>query len=956
MEAASGALSELRLEKGVKGWDPVKVPSRSSLKSTPIATPEGSLRGGSLYTTRAADGGAADANGGMAANGVSTSSTSSGLSFAPSGGSGSGSGRVGWTELNNALNAKLLSKSTMLDKQHVAEEVDDRDVKTPDNWIPRHPDLVRLTGKHPFNCEAPLSMLVDQGFITPPSLHFVRNHGAAPQLSFDDHRLEVRGLVDTPLTLSMEDILAMPSVTIPVTLTCAGNRRKEQNMTKQTIGFSWGAAATSCNFWTGVRLRDVLEKAGIQMDKARHVCFVGCDDLPGGKYGTSIDLATAMDQFGEVMLAYEQNGIRLTPDHGAPLRVVIPGWIGGRMVKWLTGVSVTAEESQEHYHFFDNRIMPPHVDAELAKSEGWWYKREYLFNQLNINSAISSPANGELMSLSGAGVYTLKGYAYSGGGRKVTRVEVSVDGGKTWLLATLDHPEERHSHAPSYGRYYCWCFWEYTIDKFALLNAATSSGELLVRAWDEGNNTQPAKLTWNLMGMGNNCYFRVTVAPKQSSGEFALEFLHPTVPGPAEGGWMPPPQESVVAAAAAAVVAETLKRAKSAPQINKMDQEDTKTYTMEEVAKHDTEEDSWIVVHNKVYDCTPFLKDHPGGGASIVMNAGADCTEEFDAIHSTKAKGMLDDYYIGELAIEDIEDEPEQPALHMSKSSVQLMKDDFKEQSVRKAVADEEAAPVAPVALNPKKWVHFPLIQKEELSHDTRRFRFGLPTEGHRLGLPVGFHMFLAATIEGSMVMRAYTPTSSDAQLGYFDLVIKVYFANVHPKFPDGGKLTQFMEEMSIGDEIRVKGPLGHIEYRGRGEMTIDGKPRTVSALTGLMAGSGITPFYQILQAVMADPEDKTELYLIYANQTPEDVLLRSELDKMAAERDNIHVWYTCDRAPEDWQFDIGFMTEKMIKEHGAPSGPDVLGLSCGPPPFIKFAATPSLTKNGYAEENQFLF
>lgn len=229
MEAASGALSELRLEKGVKGWDPVKVPSRSSLKSTPIATPEGSLRGGSLYTARSQD--AAGANGAMAANGVSASSTASGLSFAPSGGSGSGSGRVGWTELNDALNAKLASKSTMLDKQHVADEVDDRDAKTPDNWIPRHPSLIRLTGKHPFNCEAPLSMLVDQGFITPPSLHFVRNHGAAPQLSFDDHRLEVSGLVDTPLTLSMADILAMPSVTIPVTLTCAGNRRKEQNMT-----------------------------------------------------------------------------------------------------------------------------------------------------------------------------------------------------------------------------------------------------------------------------------------------------------------------------------------------------------------------------------------------------------------------------------------------------------------------------------------------------------------------------------------------------------------------------------------------------------------------------------------------------------------------------------------------------------------------------------------------------
>merc|ERR1719253_762606 len=100
------------------------------------------------------------------------------------------------------------------------------------------------------------------------------------------------------------------------------------------------------------------------------------------------------------------------------------------MVKWLTKIIITEKESDNYYHFFDNRILPPQVDKERADKEGWWYKPEYLFNELNINSVISSPGHGEILSLDNAAKpYTMKGYAYSGGGRKVTRVEVSLDQG-----------------------------------------------------------------------------------------------------------------------------------------------------------------------------------------------------------------------------------------------------------------------------------------------------------------------------------------------------------------------------------------------------------------------------------------------------------------------------------------------------------------------------------------------
>jgi cytochrome-b5 reductase len=112
----------------------------------------------------------------------------------------------------------------------------------------------------------------------------------------------------------------------------------------------------------------------------------------------------------------------------------------------------------------------------------------------------------------------------------------------------------------------------------------------------------------------------------------------------------------------------------------------------------------------------------------------------------------------------------------------------------------------------------FQLVFKEELSHDTRRFRFALPSAEHVLGLPIGKHIYLSARINGDLVVRPYTPTSSDDDKGFFDLVVKIYKAGVHPKFPDGGKMSQHLEAMKTGDVIEVKGPSGRINYKGNGE------------------------------------------------------------------------------------------------------------------------------------------
>jgi nitrate reductase (NAD(P)H) len=162
---------------------------------------------------------------------------------------------------------------------------DYRDKGTPDEWLPRDGRLVRLTGRHPFNVEPPLSVLEQYKFLTPTTLQYVRNHGAVPNLTWEGHTLCIGGpLVPNPLELTMNQIASMPPRVLPVTLVCAGNRRKEQNMVRQTVGFNWGPSGVSTSVWKGVLLRDILLLAGVTDTKnsmrGKFVEFIGYEDLP----------------------------------------------------------------------------------------------------------------------------------------------------------------------------------------------------------------------------------------------------------------------------------------------------------------------------------------------------------------------------------------------------------------------------------------------------------------------------------------------------------------------------------------------------------------------------------------------------------------------------------------------------------------------------------------------------
>ncbi|KAJ1400601.1 Oxidoreductase, molybdopterin-binding domain [Sesbania bispinosa] len=302
----------------------------------------------------------------------------------------------------NNLKKELIRKGNT---EVEASIFDPRDEGTLDHWIQRSPSLIRLTGKHPFNSEPPLSRLMHHGFITPVPIHYVRNHGPVPKARWEDWAVEVFGLVKRPAQFTMDQLVHdFPSREFPVTLVCSANRRKELNMVKQSIGFNWGPAATSTSVWRGVPLRSVLKRCGIysRNSGALYVCFEGADELPGGggsNYGTSILREVALDPSRDIILAYMQNGELLTPDHGFPLRVIIPGFTGGRMVKWLKRIVVTTHESDSYYHYHDNRTLPSHVDAELANAEGWFYKLEYVINEMNINSVITTPCHDEILPI-----------------------------------------------------------------------------------------------------------------------------------------------------------------------------------------------------------------------------------------------------------------------------------------------------------------------------------------------------------------------------------------------------------------------------------------------------------------------------------------------------------------------------------------------------------------------------
>lgn len=253
------------------------------------------------------------------------------------------------------------------------------------------------------------------------------------------------------------------------------------------------------------------------------------------------------------------------------------------------------------------------------------------------------------------------------------------------------------------------------------------------------------------------------------------------------------------------------------------------------------------------------------------------------------------------------------------------------------------------------------VTKREQISRDTIRLTFALPSATHALGLPVGQHVAIVMHDEstGERTERPYTPTSSDDDLGVVVFVVKVY--KPCEKFPLGGKVSQYLDTLKVGDKCTFYGPKGMKTYAGRGKFLVKQlksqgggfETRECKKIGMIAGGSGITPMLQISRAIL-DHGDDIPISLLFANQTEGDILCRDEIEADVAKfgEDKFRTHYTLDRPPESgWKYSSGFITKDMIAKHMPPPGKDTQILICGPPPMLKFAVLPALEELGYTKE-----
>jgi len=350
--------------------------------------------------------------------------------------------------------------------------------------VSKSPDFI-FHQKTPPNGGPPLQRLIEE-FATPVPDFFLRTHGDIPEVDRSSFRLTVGGLVKRPCEFSLTELgERFPAKAITATLQCAGNRRSSASAIKPVPNeVGWGNEAISNAGWKGYSLTDLLNVAGVD-DRAKHVEFIGADrcSKEGTElyFGGSIPLDRALQR--DVLVAWEMNGQPLTTQHGAPLRAIVPGYIGARSVKWLKEINLLVEPSKNLYHAHAYRLFPS--DASSVSAD-WGHALE--LGELSVNSCIcvlEEVSHGLLV----------KGYATAGGSRHVVRVDIGYGEPLKWREAAFQDPPE-----PG-----IWRRWEVLIPKLLV-------GEIIcARAWDSAANTQPEdpESVWNFKGYMNNAWHRI---------------------------------------------------------------------------------------------------------------------------------------------------------------------------------------------------------------------------------------------------------------------------------------------------------------------------------------------------------------------------------------------------------------------------------------------------------------
>ena len=323
--------------------------------------------------------------------------------------------------------------------------------------------------------------------LTPPGLHYVLVHFDIPATDEQGWRLAVDGEVDHHLSLDLKGLRAMPRETVRVTMECAGNGRAL--LTPRPISQPWLVEAVGTAEWTGAPLRTVLAEAGVRPGGV-DVVFTGADH--GVERGVEqdyqralpVDLATAGE--AEVLLAYEMNGAPIPPQHGHPLRLVVPGWYGMAHVKWLRRITVVDRRFEGFQQAVAYRLRQ-HADDEGEPVE-----------RIAPRALLVPPGYPDFMTrtrIVAPGPVQLVGRAWSGRA-PVATVEVTADGGATWQPAQLD---------ADHGHRWAWRRWETT------WTARPGRHTLGARATDAGGNNQPVDQPWNRGGFANNLVQQVPV-------------------------------------------------------------------------------------------------------------------------------------------------------------------------------------------------------------------------------------------------------------------------------------------------------------------------------------------------------------------------------------------------------------------------------------------------------------
>lgn len=813
---------------------------------------------------------------------------------------------------------------------------------TPDYWVDRSTNLVPLTGRFPYNAEPPTHLL-RQNIITPTDIHYVRNHGAVPRLSWDTHQIEIV-LDGKTHHLSMDELIKLPTIEIPVLISCDGNRRGELNRIQHTAAFNWGPNGLGCAIWKGVPVSELLKFFQYSLPNDRKTTYLhveGLDDLTNGHYCSSIVAQHAVDPSNCVMFAFEMNSERLTPDHGSPVRLIVPGYVGGRSVKWVMRIWIDDKPNTSYYMIHDNLVFPSEVDTE-SKAMKYFGRREFLLLELSIQSAITAPLNRETINVafehgktgaSGCDFddanYTIRGWAHSGGGLPVVQVEVSLDNGQEWRQAEIEFPK---GSLRNEDKCFTWCWWHLTVPRWKIFK----SQEIICRAIDRARHTQPPDIYWNYKGVMNNCWYRVKVHVENSN---VISFQHPVTVGNEPGGWMPVTNAQL--------------------NIAGNETESTMAYlpiTADEVKKHNTKHDCWVIIDGTVYDFTSFLSDHPGGWASIASYAGDSASRVFRSVHHDSVKLQASMFAIGRLIL---------PDQRLSSKPNGL--------------------------LTPTKWCKVTLKERKDISDNVRIFVFELPDvskELKKLGLPIGQHLLLGVDESlneihysnqddddrinqnpENFVVRPYTPIrplNDDEEDGTVHLIIKCYF----PKLNDngevvvpGGRLSMLLENMRLGQKAYLKGPTGHVLYHGDGLCTLSGRTFHVKQIGLIVGGTGFTPGYQLLHDILRRSDDETRVAMIYASSDYNDIFLRDELNALAEKHPNrfrIHV--LLNNVPEPASdkgitFGKGRVNDVIIRQHMFGPTADTIVFICGPPPMMELATIPALTDVGFEyQRNVFEF